>query len=122
MKFDLATPGAHNLFTGYGRGYISVNNVRYTRHVLVTATEVKDWNVSAFDELGPAHFEHLRTLKPEILILGTGERLRFPAPSLSRVLTIAGVGLEIMDSKAACRTYNIVVAEGRNVLAAILVE
>jgi len=121
VKFHLATPGAHNLFTGYGPGYVSVNNVHYSHHLLVTATEVKAWNVSEFDELGPSHFEELRALKPEILILGTGEHLQFPDPGLSRTLTSAGVGLEIMDTRAACRTYNIVVAEGRNVVAAVLV-
>jgi len=121
VKFHLAAQGAHNVFTGYGPGYVAVNNVRYARHVLVTATEVTDWNITDFAALNAAHFEYLRTLNPEILILGTGERLQFPAPALSRTLTAAGVGLEIMDSRAACRTYNIVAAEGRNVIAAILV-
>ncbi|MBI2225497.1 MAG: hypothetical protein HYU44_11240, partial [Betaproteobacteria bacterium] len=70
--------------------------------------------------LAASHFEFLLALKPEIVLLGTGAMLRFPSPALSRCLTEAHVGLEVMDTNAACRTYNILAAEGRNVAIAIL--
>lgn len=122
MKLQLATASGQNLFTGYGPGYVAINNMRHEKHIVVTADSVTEWNVSGFETLGAAHFESLLALKPEIVILGTGATLRFPRPELARLATAAGIGLEVMDSKAACRTYNILIAEGRKVLAAILVD
>jgi uncharacterized protein len=87
----------------------------------VLAEEVRhDWEPASFDELSEAHFSYFLPLKPEILLLGTGARQRFPHPRLYRALTHAGIALECMDTPAACRTYNILVAEDRKVLAAIL--
>lgn len=121
MKLQLATVSGQNLFTGYGAGYVAINNVRHEKHLVVTADSITEWNIAGFETLGVAHFESLLALKPEIVILGTGATLRFPRPELARLATAAGIGLEVMDSKAACRTYNILIAEGRKVLAAILV-
>ena len=121
MKLQLATAGGQNLFTGYGPGYVAINNVRHEKHIVVTADSITDWNVGRFEELGVEHFEYLLALKPEIMILGTGATLRFPRPELARLAAATGIGLEIMDSNAACRTYNILIAAGRKVLAAILV-
>ena len=80
-----------------------------------------DWNVASFDELSEAHFAYFLDLKPDVLLLGTGARQRFPHPRLYRALTNAGIGLECMNTPAACRTYNILVAEDRKVVAAILI-
>jgi uncharacterized protein len=121
MKFHLQDPGTHNLFTGYGAGYLLVNRVRYERSLVVTPERViDDWKVEDFDTLSARHFEFLLDLKPEIVLLGTGAALRFPPPALSRCLPQARIGLEIMDTSAACRTYNILMAEGRSVLAAVI--
>jgi uncharacterized protein len=121
MKFHLARSEGRNLFTGYGEGYVSVNDRRYENSLVVApAHEVTVWSAESFDALTPAHFEALLELKPEIVILGTGERLRFPRPEVTRSLAAARVGFEAMDTKAACRTYNILMAEGRAVVAAIL--
>ena len=122
MKLHLARPEGRNLFTGYGDGYVCVNDRRYEGSLVVAPDhEVTAWSVDNFDALTPAHFEMLLALKPEIVILGTGERLRFPRPEVTRALTAATVGFEAMDTKAACRTYNILMGEGRAVVAAILV-
>ena len=122
MKFHLTQAAGQNMITGYGDGYIAVNTQRYTRPVIVTPNrEISDWDVENFAALTRGHFEALLELKPEIVLLGTGERQQFPRPELTRVLTEAGVGVEAMDTKAACRTYNILMSEGREVLAAILV-
>ena len=122
MKLHLARSEGRNLFTGYGDGYVSVNDRRYEGSLVVAPDhEVTAWSVESFEALTPAHFELLLALKPEIVILGTGERLRFPRPEVTRALAAAAVGFEAMDTKAACRTYNILMGEGRAVVAAILV-
>ena len=85
------------------------------------AKEVRsDWSVEDFDALGAEHFDYFLLLKPDVLLLGTGTKQRFPSPHLYRSLTEAGVGVECMDTAAACRTYNILVVEDRKVVAAIL--
>lgn len=98
-----------------------VNGERYDRSIAVMPGEVRsDWVVADFDALNAAHFEYFLPLKPDVLLLGTGSRQRFAHPGLYRSLTDAGVGVECMDTPAACRTYNILVAEDRKVVAAIL--
>ena len=121
MNFHLQNANGQNLFTGYGAGYTLVNSVRYEHSLVVTPERViEDWQVPNFDALSASHFEFLLALKPEIVLLGTGAALRFPQPALSRRLLLAHIGLEVMDTAAACRTYNILSAEGRNVAAAVL--
>ena len=121
MKLQLSRATGQNLFTGYGAGYVSINGDRYEHSVLVLpGRPVEQWAVSDFDTLTAAHFEALLESGPEIVIVGTGDTLRFPAAQLTRTFAPAGVGFEAMDTKAACRTYNVLVVEGRRVLAAIL--
>jgi uncharacterized protein len=120
MKLDLASASAENRFTGYGRCFVMVNNVRYENNIIVLPERVMGWDVSAFEALDAREFEFLANLAPEIVLLGTGSSLRFPHPSLARPLAAAGIGLEVMDTSAACRTYNMLMAEGRKVAAALL--
>ena len=121
MKFHLQTPAGQNLFTGHGAGYVAVNGVRYMQSMVVTPEHVReDWPATDFDHLTAEHFEFLCALKPDIVLLGTGVTLRFPRPVLSRCLTATRIGLEVMDTAALCRTFNILVGEGRNVIAAVL--
>ena len=123
MKLQRQDATGRNLFTGYGAGYVLVNNVRYQASMVVTPERVfADWRAASFDSLTASHFEYLLALKPEIVLLGTGATLRFPSPLLSRCLTLAHTGLEVMDTFAACRTYNILMAEDRNVVAAVLLR
>jgi len=110
------------MFSGYGPGYVAVNNVRYERNVVVSPAAVVEWSARNFGTLTPADFQFMREAQPEILILGTGAAQRFPPPELARALAASGAGVEVMDTKAACRTYNVLLAEGRKVIAAILVE
>jgi len=81
---------------------------------------LSDWDVNGFDDLELAHFKRLQALQPELVILGTGLQQQFPDPQLCNPLIEARIGLEVMDRFAACRTYNILVAEGRKVLAALI--
>jgi len=122
MTLHLAAATTENRFTGYGRGYVMVNNTRYEKNIIVLPERLIAWGVAAFDALGAPEFEFLANLAPEIVLLGTGSSLRFPHPSLSQSLAAAGIGLEVMDTPAACRTYNILMAEGRKVAAALLLR
>lgn len=121
MRLSLDTGDRSNLIRSYGEGWITVNDTKITQSVLVTPDRMDtDWPPQRFDALRADHFEQLLTLEPEIVLLGTGARQRFPHPRLTRSLLEAGIGVEVMDTSAACRTYNIIMAEGRRVVAALL--
>ena len=123
MKFHLTQAAGRNLFTGYGEDYVSVNEQRYTHSVLVSPEgEVRRWDVVAFETLTADDVGALVALRPEILVLGTGEALRFPPAHVLKPLAGTGIGYEVMDTKAACRTYNILMSEGRRVVAAVVVS
>jgi uncharacterized protein len=121
LKLQLANLGDTKLFTAHGADHVMVNGERYGRSTVVLAEEVRDdWAVPGFDELSEAHFAYFLDLRPDVLLLGTGATQRFPHPRLYRSLIDAGIGVEFMTTPAACRTYNILVAEGRRVIAAII--
>jgi uncharacterized protein len=122
VKLHLAPDQGQQLITGYGADYVAVNKVRYEASVVVSPQGVVEWPVERFDALAPAHFGFIAGQRPEIVIFGTGRMQRFPPPALARELAKSGVGIEVMDTGAACRTYNILAAEGRKVVAAILIE
>jgi len=122
MKLHLMPNRGLQLFSGYGSGYVAINHVRYEKCVVVTPQAVIEWPVTDFDQIKGAEFGFIADLKPEIVIFGTGTRQRFPQPGLARALAATGVGVEFMDSRAACRTYNILASEGRRVVAAILLD
>ena len=122
MKFERETRAGVNIVTGYGEGYILINGERHERNLIVVPDRVIAWEAASFEALAEAHFAGLAALEPEIVLLGTGPRLRFPDPRLTQPLTGARIGLEVMDLNAACRTYNILVSEDRRVAAALLFE
>ena len=125
LKLDSATPPGIHVFSGYGEDYVLVGERRIARSVVVMPERiVEDWGATTFEALTAAQLEALAGLGQEIVLLGTGNVLRFPASELmraaSRCFAAARTGLEIMDVRAACRTYNILVAEERKVAAALL--
>ncbi len=121
MKLHLSQTGSTNVITGYGEGFIEVNKQRHERSLVVMPERVwLEWGASSFEALTAADLAALADLKQEVILLGTGRKLRFPRPELMRPLVEAGVGLEVMDVAAACRTYNILVAEERRVAVALL--
>ena len=123
MKLHLSNTAGLNIFTAYGEGYISVNHQRHEGNLIVLPTEIRsDWTAAKPDSLGEADMQKLLELGTEIVLLGTGSRLRFPPGALLRPFAAAGIGLEVMDLQAACRTYNILAAEGRKVAAALLFD
>ncbi|MBC7945266.1 MAG: Mth938-like domain-containing protein [Burkholderiales bacterium] len=123
MKLDLSQREGKNFCTGYGEGFVLVNGQRFERSLIVLPERlIADWGLDSFESLSARDFDFLLSLQPEILLLGTGDRLRFPHPRLSASLVQANVGMEVMDTRAACRTYNVLVEEGRKVAAALLLE
>jgi len=120
VKLHASLPGGANAITGYGEGYVMVNGERRSSSVVVMADRIEQWRPGSFDTLEPEDFEFLKALGAEIVLLGTGARQRFPHPRYTAELAKAGIGLEVMDLQAACRTYNILVAEERKVAAALL--
>jgi uncharacterized protein len=121
MKLHAAAPSAANVFTRYGEGYVMVNDQRFERPLVVLPERLwTDWSATSFEALVEQDFAALAGLDREVILLGTGSRQRFPRPELLRPLVAAGIGIEVMDVPAACRTYNILVAESRKVAAALL--
>ncbi|MEP6657698.1 MAG: Mth938-like domain-containing protein [Betaproteobacteria bacterium] len=122
MKFHLNAADG-NVFTGYGDDYVRLGVVVYRENVVVTPSQiVTGWCPGGFDALTDDQLTAVAALRPEIVLLGTGVRQRFPSPRLSRVLAEARIGLDVMDTPAACRTFNILAAEGRKVAVAILLD
>ena len=112
-----------NVITAFVPGMVRVNAQPYTASlVLPWRGEVLAWPCGAFEQLGAGHFEQLLPLAPELVIFGSGQRLRFAAPALMRSLIERRIGVETMDTAAACRTYNVLASEGRAVVAALLLE
>jgi len=120
VKLHAAGPSPYNTITAYGEDYVQVKERRYGSSVIVTAEAVLDWEVAEFAAMTAEALEGLKALGPEIVLLGTGPTQRFPHPRLTAPLAAAGIGVEVMDLKAACRTYNILVAEERKVALALL--
>jgi uncharacterized protein len=121
MRLSLDADHTVNTIRGYGNGQISVNELQLRCSVIVTPERlITDWRPQNFDQLSATDFHILQELKPEIVLLGTGERHRFPHPRLLRPMLERNLGVEVMATAAACRTYNVIVAEGRRVAAALI--
>ena len=123
MKLHLANMAGLNVFTAYGDDYVAVNHEKHLKNLIVLPESIiAEWSTATVETLAAGDMQKLLELGTEIILLGTGNRLRFPAGPLMRPFAPAGIGLEIMDLKAACRTYNILAAEGRKVAAALLFD
>ncbi len=123
MKLHTSNTDGLNLFSAYGDDFVTVNQEKYFGNlILLPDAIVPAWTSATVSTLTESDMEKLLALKTEIILLGTGSRLRFPASALLRPFAPAGIGLDVMDLKAACRTYNILAAEGRKVAAALLFD
>jgi uncharacterized protein len=120
VKLHATSAGTANTITAYGDDFVKVNGERRDTSVIVTAQAVKPWTPASFEALCAEDFQPLADLGVEIVVLGTGPRQRFPHPQLTAALSRARIGVEVMDTKAACRTYNILVAEARKVALAVV--
>jgi len=124
MKMHLET-SEQNLISNYGDGLLSVNGKDFRSNILITKTRVvEDWFNGDLQDLTLAHFgpvfDDVEAEKPEIIILGSGHKHEFPAFSLMAELKQHGIALEVMNTRAACRTYSVLVSEYRPVAAALL--
>jgi uncharacterized protein len=121
MKFSLADSGGGYTIHAYSDTHILIGERSYTRSLILQPDRIiDDWQVTSVEQLQAEDFQGLAQLQPSLVLLGCGIRQRFPAPLLYRCLTEAGIGIEIMTTAAACRTYNILVSEGRSVAAALI--
>jgi uncharacterized protein len=111
------------MFTASGAGFVEVNRERYSAGLIVLPDRVvPNWGEAGFAALGADDFAQLLAYDPEVVVFGSGSTLRFPHPRLLAPLAHARVGVEVMDTRAACRTFNILVGENRRAVAAILIE
>ena len=123
MKLQADRIEGQNAIARHGPGGVIVNGAEHRRSVLVPwRGEVVEWPVAEFGALTEAHFAAVAEMKPELVIFGSGSRIRFVRPALLRPLMERRIGIETMDTAAACRTYNVLLAEGRSVVAALLFE
>ncbi len=107
----------------YGPGWIAVNGQRMEHSLIVSSQgRLENWNCDGLASLSVEHFDRLADDLPELVVFGSGSRLRFVSPTLLRGLIAKGIGVETMDTMAACRTYNILAGEGRKVVAALIIE
>jgi len=122
MKFQPDSLPGTNTISRHEPGGVWVNGAAWTRSVLVPwRGDVRPWPLEGVTALTPGHFEQVLALKPELVIFGSGARLTFVSAALYRCLIDARIGIETMDTAAACRTYNVLASEGRSVVAALLV-
>lgn len=122
MKLHTTETKQYQTVTGYDDDGVELNAIRFTDSLVVLPeTDPAPWPVASFDALTAANFEQIDAAAPDVVILGTGERQRFVHPKLIAVLTARRIGVECMDNQAACRTYNILMAEGRKVALALII-
>jgi uncharacterized protein len=116
-KFDVQS------ISGYGPGWVGVGSEKITSSVVIGSKGQRfEWACQRFEDLSAAHFATLADLSPELVIFGSGARIRFPQPAWLAPLYAKRIGIETMDTQAACRTYNILAGEGRDVVLAVLIE
>ena len=126
MKLHLTTAENNHLITGYGLGkgesFIEINKQKYAKNLILMADRlILDWQATDFASLTETHFAQIIDLKPEVVLLGTGEKQQFLHPKIVQNLTANNIPIECMSTAAACRTYNILMSEGRKVVAALLI-
>jgi uncharacterized protein len=123
MKLHNTVTQKYQTITAYDAGSVEINAIKFDYSLLVLP-EVAPvaWPVTSFDALSTAHFAQVAATRPDVVILGTGARQRFVHPRLIAELTASRIGVECMDNQAACRTYNILMAEGRKAVLALIFE
>lgn len=121
MKLHATITQKYQTVTGYDKAWVEINAVRFTHSLLVLPEVVPAaWPVVKFESLSAADFELIESTEPDVVILGTGIKQHFVHPRLISGLTARRIGVECMDNQAACRTYNILMAEGRKVALALI--
>lgn len=123
MKLAIDHGGGRYVIRAYARGRVVINDQVYTRSLILTPEQlVADWPPQRLEELTVAHIEPIAALAPDVVLIGTGERLHFLGRTLLEPLARARIGVECMDTAAACRSFTVLAAEGRRVAAALLLD
>lgn len=122
MKITLQAGTAVNLVRGYAPGELRIGETTVRTSSLLSANTLSEWRPRTLNDVTLADFAPALALDPEILLLGSGSRQRFPDPAILADMLGRRIGFEVMDTPAACRTYNILVAEDRRVVAALLLN
>lgn len=123
MKFAEDHNSANYKITAYDTQSISINGLPHSQALVISPLELlSPWQATKYDELTAEHLDAIYAMKPEIIILGTGQKQRFPPPEILRRLAKEQIGYEIMDTQAACRTFNILMAEDRTVVAGMFLD
>ena len=123
MKLHTTPTQQYQTVTGYDEHGVEINAVQYGYSLIVLPEQAPvPWPVAKFEDLQPEHLAQLDAISPDVVIVGTGARQRFAHPKLFSMLTARRIGIECMDSQAACRTYNILMAEGRKAALALIIE
>lgn len=123
MKLHASTTKQYQTVTGYDDSGVEINAEHFDYSLIVMPeTAPRPWAVPDFESLAAEHFERIEADQPDVVILGTGARQRFVHPRLVASLSARRIGVECMDSHAACRTYNILMGEGRKVTLALIIE
>ena len=121
MKLHLNTSDGQHAITGHGEGYVAVNRLQITQPLIVMPAQlINPWPLADADKLTLADFEALLAIGPELVVFGCGRVFRFPDPRIMAAFSQRRIGFEVMDTPAACRTYNVLMSEGRNVAAALI--
>lgn len=123
MKLSLDDNDASYVIRGYDEGIIRINETNYSQSLIISTEKIiPEWEPESLEQLDPTHINFLLQLSPQILILGTGSRLRFPDNAVFAQAYRQNIGIEVMDTKAACRTYNLIAAENRKVVAGLILD
>jgi uncharacterized protein len=123
MKLHSDSTQQYQTVTGYDAAGVEINAQRFDYSLIVMPeAPPRAWPVKRFEDLEASHFEQIALDAPDVVILGTGERQRFVHPRLIAALSARHTGVESMDSQAACRTYNVLMGEGRKVTLALIIE
>ncbi len=121
MKFAQDSQDEGYVITAYDNGSITVNGKPFSQSLIVTSTKLdENWDVKTIELLQPNHIDQVLLLNPELIIIGTGDKLVFPAVEIYSGIIERGIGVDFMDTGAACRTYNILMSEGRDVVAGLI--
>lgn len=122
MKLLQDAAGAHHIVTGYGPDHVAIDKTEYRESLVVLPDALISPWADSIESLAPTDFAAIIEARPALVLLGTGPRQRYPDPAILRPLIEAGIGFEVMDLAAACRTYNILVGEGRRAAAALMLR
>jgi uncharacterized protein len=121
MKFAQDSQDEGYVITAYGENSVSINGKPFEQSLIITRTKLNEnWDVAVVELLQAEHIDQILAFNPELIIIGTGDKLIFPAVEVYSGIIEHGIGVDFMDTRAACRTYNILMAEGRDVVAGLI--